>query len=155
MGAVRECTDGHPVEGREGGRSLRGATLRGLRLPLRADPEALALDVLPKLLNHDFGKRPPLDRLLVSIEDHCRRKKTRGCADDGAEQHLRIHGPLPFFRARQIFKDAGPMPRTISEKNWHGLSPPPGGWILLLAITPPAALTFSRHSVAICCCARK
>jgi hypothetical protein len=49
-----------------------GRPLRALTLPLYADLGALALGVLPKLLNHDFGKHPLLDRLLVSIEDHGR-----------------------------------------------------------------------------------
>ena len=56
------------------GGSLGWSTL-GLRLPLHVYPEALAPGVLPKLLNHNFGKRPLLDRLFVSIEDQSRRKK--------------------------------------------------------------------------------
>jgi hypothetical protein len=52
-----------------------GWSTLGLRLPLHVYPEALAPGVLPKLLNHNFGKRPLLDRLFVSIEDQSRRKK--------------------------------------------------------------------------------
>ena len=48
------------VWGRVGG-LLRGSTLRGLGLLLHAYPEALPLGVLPKLLNHIFGKHPLLD----------------------------------------------------------------------------------------------